>query len=127
MLSFVCPVGNVPPAVVLWIGGISFGEVISFIFADLLILAILNIYRRYYGLKMTTAVTGLFYTAMVATGYAVELIFGLTGLAPDRASARMPNQGITWNYTTWLNIAFLILPHCWCGGSCAPVDASCSR
>ena len=46
---------------------------------------------------------------MVAAGYAVELIFGLTGLTPDRASARMPNEAITWNYTTWLNIAFLIL------------------
>jgi len=99
----------VPLAVVLWSGGISFGGVISFIFADLLILPILNIYRKYYGLKMTAVITGVFYIAMVAAGYAVELIFGLTGLTPDRASAQMPNEGITWNYTTWLNIAFLIL------------------
>jgi len=95
--------------VVLWSGGISFGGVISFIFADLLILPILNIYRKYYGLKMTALITGVFYLAMVAAGYAVELIFGLTGLTPDRASAQMPDAGITWNYTTWLNIAFLIL------------------
>jgi len=109
MLSFVCSIGNVPLAVVLWSGGISFGGVISFIFADLLILPILNIYRKYYGLKMTAVITGVFYIAMVAAGYAVELIFGLTGLTPDPASAQMPNEGITWNYTTWLNIAFLIL------------------
>jgi uncharacterized protein len=109
MLSFVCSIGNVPLAVVLWSGGISFGGVISFIFADLLILPILNIYRKYYGLKMTAVITGVFYIAMVAAGYAVELIFGLTGLTPNRASARMPEAGITWNYTTWLNIVFLIL------------------
>jgi uncharacterized protein len=109
MLSFVCSIGNVPLAVVLWSGGISFGGVISFIFADLLILPILNIYRKYYGLKMTAVITGVFYTAMVAAGYAVELIFGLTGLTPHSASAQMPDAGITWNYTTWLNIVFLIL------------------
>jgi uncharacterized membrane protein YraQ (UPF0718 family) len=109
MLSFVCSIGNVPLAVVLWSGGISFGGVISFIFADLLILPILNIYRKYYGLRMTAVITGVFYIAMVAAGYAVELIFGLTGLTPDRATARMPEAGITWNYTTWLNIVFLIL------------------
>jgi len=99
----------VPLALVLWTGGISFGGVISFIFADLLILPILNIYRKYYGLKMTAVITGVLYTTMVAAGHAVELIFSLTGLTPDRASARMPNEGITWNYTTWLNIVFLIL------------------
>jgi len=109
MLSFVCSIGNVPLAVVLWSGGISFGGVISFIFADLLILPILNIYRKYYGLKMTAVITGVFYFAMVGAGYAVELIFGLTGYTPDRASAQLPEAGITWNYTTWLNIAFLIL------------------
>ena len=58
---------------------------------------------------MTAVITGVFYIAMVAAGYAVELIFGLTGLTPDRASAQMPVAGITWNYTTWLNIVFLIL------------------
>ena len=81
---------------------------ISFIVADLLILPILNIYRNY-GLKMTALITGVFYLAMVAAGYAVELIFGLTGLTPDRGSAKMPEEGITWNDTTWLTIAFLIL------------------
>jgi uncharacterized membrane protein YraQ (UPF0718 family) len=109
MLSFVCSIGNVPLAVVLWSGGISFGGVISFIFADLLILPILNIYRKYYGLKMTAVITGVFYVAMVGAGYVVELLFTPAGLTPDRASAHLPDAGITWNYTTWLNIAFLIL------------------
>jgi len=109
ILSFVCSIGNVPLAVVLWSGGISFGGVISFIFADLLILPILNIYRKYYGLKMTAVITGVFYVAMVGAGYVVELLFTPTGLTPDRASAHLPDAGITWNYTTWLNIAFLIL------------------
>ncbi|ANS28693.1 permease [Rhodococcus opacus] len=107
--SFVCSVGNVPLAVVLWTGGISFGGVIAFIFADLLILPILNIYRKYYGWKMTVRILGVFYLSMVAAGYVVELIFTPTGLAPDPAQAHLPSEGIGWNYTTWLNIVFLLL------------------
>lgn len=107
--SFVCSIGNVPLAVVLWKGGISFGGVISFIFADLLILPILNIYRKYYGARMTLFLLGTFYTSMVAAGYVVELVFGGLGLVPDRADAKVPTGGVTWNYTTWLNIAFLLL------------------
>jgi uncharacterized protein len=109
IVSFVCSVGNVPLAVVLWTGGISFGGVIAFIFADLLILPILNIYRKYYGWAMTLRVLVAFYVAMVLAGYAVELLFGATGWAPDPASARMPDEGISWNYTTWLNIGALAL------------------
>jgi len=110
ILSFVCSIGNVPLAAVLWNGGISFGGVVAFIFADLLILPILNIYRRYYGARMALTLLGTFYTAMVVAGYLVELIFGVTGLIPtQRAATVMTEGGITWNYTTWLNIAFLML------------------
>jgi uncharacterized membrane protein YraQ (UPF0718 family) len=109
ILSFVCSIGNVPLAAVLWNGGISFGGVVSFIFADLLILPILNIYRKYYGPRMTLVILGTFYTAMVGAGYLVELLFGVTGLIPTQRSAKVMTEGITWNYTTWLNIAFLIL------------------
>jgi uncharacterized membrane protein YraQ (UPF0718 family) len=109
ILSFVCSIGNVPLAAVLWNGGISFGGVVSFIFADLLILSILNIYRKYYGLRMTLVILGTFYAAMVGAGYLVELLFGVTGLIPAQRSAKVMTEGITWNYTTWLNIAFLIL------------------
>ncbi|MET7473587.1 permease [Streptomyces sp. NPDC005648] len=107
--SFVCSIGNVPLAVVLWKGGISFGGVVAFIFADLLILPILNIYRKYYGPRMTAFLLATFYAAMVLAGYAVELVFGGLGLIPDRSTATIPDEGISWNYTTWLNIAFLVL------------------
>ena len=109
MASFVCSIGNVPLAVVLWKGGISFGGVVAFIFADLLILPILAIYRKYYGWRMTAFLTATFYAAMVAAGYVVELVFGGLGLIPDPASATIPSDGVSWNYTTWLNIAFLLV------------------
>lgn len=107
--SFVCSIGNVPLAVVLWKGGISFGGVVAFIFADLLILPILNIYRKYYGPRMALFLLGTFYPATVIAGYIVEFTFGALGLIPDQADAKVPMGGVTWNYTTWLNIAFLIL------------------
>ncbi|WP_441249347.1 permease [Kitasatospora sp. McL0602] len=107
--SFVCSIGNVPLAVVLWKGGISFGGVVAFIFADLLILPILNIYRKYYGLRMAAFLLGTFYLAMVVAGYVVEFAFGGLGLIPDQADAKIPTEGVTWNYTSWLNIAFLLL------------------
>lgn len=108
-VTFVCSVGNVPLAVVLWHSGISFGGVVAFIFADLLILPILNIYRKYYGLKTALFLFGTFYLAMVVAGYIVELVFGGLGLIPDRSDAEVPMGGVSWNYTTFLNIAFLIL------------------
>lgn len=109
VLSFVCSIGNVPLAVVLWTGGISFGGVISFIFADLLILPILNIYRKYYGPKMAALIAVTFYATMAAAGYATELTFNALNLIPPRTTAHLPNTQITWNYTTWLNIASLLL------------------
>jgi uncharacterized membrane protein YraQ (UPF0718 family) len=109
MLSFVCSIGNVPLAVVLWKGGISFGGVVAFIFADLIILPILNIYRKYYGLRMAAFVLGTFFATMVAAGYVIELVFGGLGLVPGQASAKIPDQGVSWDYTTWLNIVFLVL------------------
>ncbi|MEV5379855.1 permease [Streptomyces nondiastaticus] len=105
--SFVCSIGNVPLAVVLWKGGISFGGVIAFIFADLLILPILNIYRKYYGARTALFLLATFYVAMVAAGYAVEFVFGGLGLVPGRGHATIPEEGVSWNYTTWLNLAFL--------------------
>ncbi|WP_406816427.1 permease [Mycobacterium sp. M23085] len=109
MVSFVCSIGNVPLAAVLWNGGISFGGVIAFIYADLLILPILNIYRKYYGIRMMLTLLGTFYAAMVAAGYLVELIFGTTHLIPEQRNATVTEASISWNYTTWLNIAFLVL------------------
>jgi uncharacterized membrane protein YraQ (UPF0718 family) len=109
VISFVCSIGNVPLAVVLWKGGISFGGVVAFIFADLIIAPILNIYRKYYGGRMALFLLGTFYAAMAGAGYVIELVFGGLGLVPDRASAKIPDSGVSWDYTTWLNIAFLLL------------------
>jgi len=109
VVSFVCSIGNVPLAVVLWQGGISFGGVIAFLFADLIIAPILNIYRKYYGPRMALFILGTFYAAMVAAGYVIEIVFSGLGLIPDRASATIPDQGVSWDYTTWLNIVFGLL------------------
>jgi len=109
VISFVCSVGNIPLAAVLWNGGISFGGVIAFIFADLIVLPILNIYRKYYGLKMVGLLFVTFYVAMAAAALVVELTFGALGLIPAQRNARVVEASITWDYTTWLNIAFLIL------------------
>jgi uncharacterized protein len=109
VISFVCSVGNIPLAAVLWNGGISFGGVIAFIFADLIILPILNIYRKYYGLKMAGFLFVTFYAAMAGAALIVELIFGALGLVPAQRNARVAEASFTWDYTTWLNIVFLIL------------------
>jgi uncharacterized membrane protein YraQ (UPF0718 family) len=110
ILSFVCSIGNVPLAAVLWNGGISFGGVIAFIFADLIIVPIINIYRKYYGLRTALFITATFYAATVAAGYLIETLFGTTGLIPgQRDATAVMDAHFSWNYTTWLNIAFLTL------------------
>jgi len=109
MVSFVCSVGNVPLAAVLWNGGISFGGVVSFIFADLIIIPIILIYRKYYGWKAAIRITLVFYGAMVLAGYIVEIIFRPLGLVPTDRHVAALGASITWNYTTWLNIVFLLI------------------
>ena len=110
MLSFVCSIGNVPLAAVLWNGGISFGGVIAFIFADLIILPILNIYRKYYGRRMSLFLLATFYVVMVAAGFAVELIFGALGLIPTGPrAAKVAEASVQLDYTTVLNIVFLAI------------------
>jgi uncharacterized membrane protein YraQ (UPF0718 family) len=109
VVSFVCSIGNVPLAGVLWNGGISFGGVISFIFADLIILPIIVIYKKYYGWRMALFITGTFYVTMVGAGYVIEILFGVLGLIPSERNAQVMEASITWNYTTYLNIAFLAL------------------
>lgn len=109
VLSFVCSIGNVPLAGVLWNGGISFGGVASFIFADLIIIPILRIYRKYYGSRMMWFILATFYATMVAAGYLIEILFGLLGLVPSTRHAKVTDATISWNYTTFLNIAFLLV------------------
>src|SRR5947209_17402673 len=109
LVSFVCSVGNVPLAAVLWRGGISFGEVVSFIFADLITLPVLDIYRKYYGWKVMSYIFLTFYVTMAAAGYIVEFLFGALGLIPQNRNVAAITAGIQWNYTSVLNIIFLVL------------------
>jgi uncharacterized membrane protein YraQ (UPF0718 family) len=109
VVSFVCSIGNVPLAAVLWNNGISFGGVISFIFADLIILPILSIKRRYYGTWMTVFLFVTFYAAMAIAGLLVELVFGALGLIPTARNALVAEPSLSLNYTTVLNVLFLAL------------------
>ena len=109
VLSFVCSIGNVPLAAVLWNGGISFGGVIAFLFADLIIFPLLNIYRKYYGLKIAALLGVTFYIAMACAALAVEFLFRALHLVPHTRNARIMQESIHWNYTSVLNIVFLVV------------------
>jgi uncharacterized protein len=109
VISFVCSVGNVPLAAVLWNGGISFGGVLTFIFADLIILPIINIYRKYYGWRMAAFLVAAFYATMVAAGLVVQFVFEGLGLDRTARNAKVMEAAVSWNYTTYLNIVFLSL------------------
>ncbi|WP_455383243.1 permease [Salinispira pacifica] len=106
VLSFVCSIGNVPLALILWNGGIGFGGVVSFLFADLIIIPILDIYRRYYGKKMTAFMLAVFYAAMVVSAFVIDRIFEAIGLVPARGLSTV-TLSIELNYTSILNIIFL--------------------
>ncbi|MGZ5504384.1 MAG: permease [Chthoniobacterales bacterium] len=105
--SFVCSVGNIPLASHLWSNGISFGGVISFIYADLLVIPLIIVYAKYYGTRAAIWITGIFYVTMVVAGVVVDLIFNLLGLIPTgpRPLSAVEHAMITWNYTSWLDIA----------------------
>ena len=109
VLSFVCSVGNVPLAAVLWNNGISFGGVVAFIFADLIVFPLLRIYHKYYGTRMALFLFGTFYVAMAAAGYLVEIIFAVLHLTPQARNAKVLEASVVFNYTTVLNIVFLVL------------------
>src|SRR5207249_9636632 len=109
MLSFVCSVGNIPLAAVLWNGGISFGGVIAFIFADLIILPILNIYRKYYGRRMALYLLAVSYGAMAVAGFTIGLLFQVLGLVPLHHPVVALTSAPTLNYTSVLNVIFLVI------------------
>src|SRR5438094_3539140 len=89
VLSFVCSVGNIPLAAVLWNGGISFGGVIAFIYSDLIVLPIINIYLMDYGWKVAGLIVGIFYVAMVFAAVTIEFLFDRLGLIPSQRSAQV--------------------------------------
>ena len=109
VLSFVCSVGNVPLAAVLWAGGISFSGVIAFIYADLVIVPILLVYRKYYGAKVAALITGIMLGSIVLAALLVNGLFDVAGLVPSHRPeiASITSRGVAWNYTTVLNIVFL--------------------
>jgi uncharacterized protein len=106
IISFVCSVGNIPLAAVLWNGGISFGGVVAFILADLIVLPILDIYRRYYGMKMSLFILATFYFSMSLAALAIEFTFQGLGLIPAH-EAKIIEASLQFNYTSVLNIVFL--------------------
>lgn len=109
MLSFVCSVGNVPLAAVLWRGGISFGGVVAFIFGDLIILPILDIYRRYYGGRVAAYLLGVSYATMVLAGLAIGALFQAVGAVPANRNVTVFNDSVGWNVTTLLDVITLAL------------------
>ena len=109
VISCVCSIGNVPMAAALWHGGISFGGVVSFIFADLITIPLLLIYRKYYGTRLTLRLFVTFWVLMSFAGLAVHGIFAAFGAIPtERPEAVVPDR-FQWNYTTYLNIVFLVV------------------
>jgi YHS domain-containing protein len=109
IISFVCSIGNVPLAAALWHGGISFGGVIAFLFADLITFPLLLIYRRYYGTRLMLRMLAVFWALMSAAGLLTEIIFRAAGAVPTHRPATVVPVGFVWNYTTYLNIVFLIV------------------
>lgn len=107
IISFVCSVGNVPLAAALWHGGIGFGGVVSFVFADLITLPLLLIYRRYYGGRLTLKLLALFWATMSAAGLATQYLFRAFGIVPTKHPAVVAPTSFAWNYTAYLNVAFL--------------------
>ncbi|HEX4493966.1 MAG TPA: permease [Acidimicrobiia bacterium] len=109
IIAFVCSIGNVPLAAALWHGGISFGGVIAFVFADLITLPLLLIYRKYYGTGVALRLLLWFWAVMTVAGFIVEELFSALGAVPHDRSQTMVDSHFAWNYTTFLNIAFLAL------------------
>ncbi len=109
VVSWVCSIGNVPLAAALWSGGISFGGVISFIFADLIAMPLILIYRKFYGPQLTIRIVTLFYVIMATAGLATEGLFRLVHLLPTTRSLSVTTESFAWNYTTFLNIVLIVV------------------
>jgi YHS domain-containing protein/uncharacterized membrane protein YraQ (UPF0718 family) len=109
IISFVCSVGNVPLAAALWHDGISFGGVVAFVFADLISLPVLFIYRKLYGGRLTLRLIGVFWLVMSAAGLLTELIANAAGLVPATRPTIIAPEHLSWNYTTFLNIVFVVV------------------
>jgi uncharacterized membrane protein YraQ (UPF0718 family)/YHS domain-containing protein len=111
VLSFVCSVGNVPLAAVLWSGGISFAGVMAFILADLIVLPIVAIYRKYYGVRFALRITALMFVAMVLAAIVIDIVFSGVGLIPQGSRPTRTDifSSLAINYKLFLNVTALLL------------------
>jgi uncharacterized protein len=109
VISFVCSIGNVPLAAALWHDGSAFGGVVAFVFADLISMPLLLIYRKLYGVRLTARLLAVFWAVMTVAGLLTELIFNGAGLLPSVRPVTVAPERLTWNYTTFLNIVFLLM------------------
>jgi hypothetical protein len=107
-LAFVCSIGNIPLAAVLWSGGISFAGVLAFIFADLIIIPIVLAYRKYYGARVAALLVAAMFGAIVLAALIVDALFSAAGLIPTHrpSIASISERPVTWNYTSVLDILF---------------------
>jgi len=106
IITFVCSVGNVPFAAVLWANGLPFGAVLAFIYADLIIPPIIDAYRKYYGSKFALVFSGLIFAVTAVTGVLIHFLFLGIGLIPAHSTATIIEQRIQFNYKAVLNIIF---------------------
>jgi uncharacterized membrane protein YraQ (UPF0718 family) len=110
VLSFVCSIGNVPMAAVLWGAGVSFGGVLAFLFADLIVLPLLDVYRRSYGWKMAAYIGVVFYASMVVAAIVMDVAFSALGLVPaHHVGMQASMTHFALNYTFWLNGLFGVI------------------
>lgn len=127
IVSFVCSIGNVPLAAVLWASGISFGGVLAFLYADLIVLPLLDVYRKYYGLRMMLYIFGVFFTTMVSSAILMDAAFSALHLVPaPNPNIRHDLTMFSFNYTFWLNLAFGALAlYLWRLNRSNPMDHAC--
>src|SRR6202163_2865568 len=127
VLSFVCLIGNVPMAAILWASGISFGGVLAFLYADLIVLPLLDIYRKYYGWRMMLYIFGVFFTTMVLAAIAMDLAFTALHIVPKpNPNIRHDLELFSFNYTFWLNLIFGVLAlYLWRLNAKNPMDHGC--
>jgi len=127
IFTFVCSIGNVPLAAILWTSGLSFGGTLAFLYADLIILPLLDIYRRYYGTRMMLYIGAVFFVTMVASALVMDGVFHVLHLVPvPNPNVRHDLTMFSFNYTFWLNLVFGgIALYLWRLDAANPMDHGC--
>ncbi len=110
MLTFVCSIGNVPLAATLWGGGVGFAGVLAFLYADLIVLPLIDAYRRYFDWRMALAIAATLYVSMVVAALVVGGTFEFAGLAPSATVGGHPvARRFGFDYTFYLNVVAVLL------------------